>query len=224
MRDEVNSKEKKYQEWANFYAWKRKKSDYSCFKYHLFFYSFPMRIVKISIAVIIILVALCTGVRRYAGGFSHVTLEEKMMGPYTFAYLPFTGNYSNVGPTMEKVTQALKADGIEVKLWLGIYYDNPQTVPADQLRSDVWSIIDSKDIAKLQKKSDNYLIKTIPANQNIVATFPAKNMLSYMIWPMKVYPIMAKYMTEKNYPMMTVAMELYDISNKVTYYFTKIQK
>lgn len=182
-----------------------------------------MKIAKIITSIIAIIIALLLSLRRYVGGFWKVQIEEKNMGPYTFAYLSFTGSYYKVGPTMDSITQALQDDGIVAEKWLGIYYDDPAQVPEDQLRSEIWAIIESKDISKLKRNSEKYLVKTIPANKSVVATFPIKNNLSYMVWPMVVYPILTQYMTEKNYNLMTETMELYDMTGKITYYFVKIK-
>lgn len=125
---------------------------------------------------------------------------------------------------MDGIQKALETDGITSEIWLGIYFDDPATTPADQLRSEVWSIIEKNDISKLKKNNKNYLIKKIPSMKSVVATFPIKNDLSFMIGPMKAYPLMTKYMTEKKYNPVVEGMELYDMKNKVTYYFAKIQE
>ena len=94
----------------------------------------------------------------------------------------------------------------------------------NQLRSEIGSIIDDKDIGKLKANSDKYLIKNIPVSKSVVATFPIKNNVSYMAGPIVVYPKLTKYITDKNYNSGYKTMELYDMPNKMTYYFIEIQE
>jgi hypothetical protein len=60
----------------------------------------------------------------------------------------------------------------------------------------VGAVIDSKDASKLGSIKD-IKVKTIAAGNSIVVEFPLKNALSYMIGPMKVYPVITKYMLSK---------------------------
>ncbi|MEI6773767.1 MAG: hypothetical protein WCL18_02910 [bacterium] len=39
--------------------------------------------------------------------------------------------------------------------------------------------------------------KTLTAGNKMVVEFPLKNTISYMIGPMRVYPVITKYMQEK---------------------------
>jgi hypothetical protein len=87
----------------------------------------------------------------------------------------------------------------------------------------VWSVIASQDLGKLVGNKE-VKITTINPGNKIVVEFPLKNSFSYMIGPMKVYPIIAKYMKEKWYTTQTPMIELYDIAAKKIYYMTEITK
>ena len=125
---------------------------------------------------------------------------------------------------MDNVNKTLKTEWIETTNGLGIYYDNPDTTPVDKLRSDVGMIIDTKDISKLDRKSADYKIKTIPASDSALTQFPIKNSLSYVIWPMKAYPALTRYLTDKWYKTEVEAMELYDMTAMKIYYIINIKK
>jgi hypothetical protein len=58
----------------------------------------------------------------------------------------------------------------------------------------------------------------------MVVEFPLKNSLSYMIGPMKVYPVIAKYMKDKGYNNEVPMVELYDMMAKKIYYIANITK
>jgi len=145
------------------------------------------------------------------------------MGPYTMAYVNFTGNYGKVWPSMTKVYEALSGAGITTITGAGVYYDDPAVVTGSELRSDVGAIIDAKDIGKLVANKD-IKITTLTAGTKIVVEFPLKNSLSYMIGPMKAYPAITQYMKEKWYTSEVPMVELYDMVAKKIYYMTNIAK
>jgi len=63
------------------------------------------------------------------------------------------------------------------------------------LKSDVGAVIMPQDSSKVTSK--DIQIKTLAAEDKIVVEFPLKNDFSYMIGPMKVYPVIAKYIKDK---------------------------
>lgn len=158
----------------------------------------------------------------YVGGFSKIEVKEQNMWPYTIAYTQFTGAYAKVWPSMTMVYDVLSGAGVTSSTGIGIYYDDPALVSWTELRSDVGAVIDLRDITKLNKKSAIKLT-TLSEKPSIVVEFPLKNNVSYMIGPMKVYPAIAKYMTEKGYTTWGAMIEIYDIAAKKIYYITSIK-
>jgi hypothetical protein len=57
----------------------------------------------------------------------------------------------------------------------------------------------------------------VPLANSVVVEFRAKSMFSYMIGPIKAYPVLNKYLKEKNYTV-TTSLEIYDMPNKMIYY------
>jgi len=165
-----------------------------------------------TIIVIAVLLLLFVG---YMGYFSSYDVEEKEMGPYTVAYQEHTGPYTQVGSTMDRVYQALLSEGITNQLGFGLYLDNPAIVDKSKLRSEVGSIISGDDIQKLSTTTENYMVKTFPQAKSVVAEFPYKNMLSYMMAPMKMYSVLEDYMLENNieWTENMPAIEIYDMEN-----------
>lgn len=115
---------------------------------------------NILIIIGIIIVVLFIG-RWYLGGFTTPVATEKTMSPYVVAYTTFTGDYKSVGPTMNKLYDALSGAGVTSSTGIGIYYDDPAVVSGAALRSDVGSVISQKDFPKLNKKSSDYKLKVI---------------------------------------------------------------
>ena len=144
------------------------------------------------------------------------------MGPYTIAYINFTWEYGKVGPSMTKVYDALSGAGITSFTGIGIYYDDPAVVSWTELRSDIGGVITPQDSSKLTNNKE-IQTKMLPWGTKIVVEFPLKNTISYMIWPMKVYPVITKYMKAKWYKK-TAMLELYDTAAKKIYYIADIIK
>jgi hypothetical protein len=182
-----------------------------------------MKILKWSLIILAVLIIALLGYLAYLGVFSALKVTEQKIGPYTLAYAEYMGPYSGSGPILTQVNSSLKKDGIECLKGFGIYYDDPKQVAADKLRSKLGCIIDAKDLAKFSKVSRKYKVMNWPARGCLVAEFPIRNNLSYMIGPMKAYPELNKALKEKGYKMGAV-MELYDMPDKKILYIMVIAK
>lgn len=174
------------------------------------------------ILVLMVIILACANI-WYLGGFTTPEAKEQNMGPYTIAYVNFVGNYGQVWPSMTKVYDVLSGAGVVSLTGVGIYYDDPAIVSGNKLRSDVGAVIASQDLGKLVWNKE-VKITTINQGNKIVVEFPLKNSFSYMIGPMKVYPVIAKYMKEKWYTTQTPMIELYDMTAKKIYYIAEIGK
>jgi len=173
-----------------------------------------MKILKIIGLVLAVLLVMVVLFLAYMGFFSSIKIVEKETGPYTIAYESFVGPYAETGKVFNRVYEALQKDGIETKRGLGIYYDDPSKVDADKLRSECGVIIAKKDRAVFEEVKDKYKTKIIENANRMIAEFPKKNVLSYMIGPMKVYPQFAKYMKKMNYNESVLGFEIYDEEQK----------
>lgn len=182
-----------------------------------------MKVLKWLLVLVVVAAVAIAGFMGYLGMFSKVNVTEQKMGPYKYAYVEFTGPYEKSMPAFDEVNNALTAEGIVSSLGIGVYFDDPKSVAADKLRSHCGSIIETKDYAKLAKLKGKVKTGVFKETNCIVAEFPIKNPLSFMVGPMKVYPAMSKYMLEKGYKG-AAGYELYDMPNKITYYFMPIVK
>lgn len=175
-----------------------------------------MKKVIISVLVVV-LIAMVFGI-WYLGLFEPINLSESELGPYKYVYESYTGPYDNTGPIFEKLYKDLDIDGIKVTRGIGFYYDNPQEVAPEKLRSDCGAIIEEPDYSKIEALKDKYHLKDFPKTPVLMARFPIRNMLSFMIGPMKVYPKMAESFDLKKYKPAEYGLEVYDMPNSVTYY------
>lgn len=181
-----------------------------------------MKILKWIGIIILILILAFLGFMGYMGMLTPGDVVEKEMGPYTYVYREFTGPYNETGPVFDKVFKEIEAEGIQTTRGIGIYYDDPSTVPAEKLRSHVGVIIEPKDSERLDEIKDKYNVGKINRGKAAVFTLPIKNSLSYMIGPAIAYPTLMSYMTEKQYRM-TIPLEVYDMDAEEVYYVMMIE-
>ncbi len=116
--------------------------------------------------------------------------------------------------------------GIECAVGFGIYYDNPQEVAVEKLRSEVGCILPESQLARVNEiqVSPTLKIKRNPVVKNIIGTFPYRNKISYVFGVMKVYPKISRYVKEHNYQP-APSMELYDQANgRIEYRMTVVEK
>lgn len=163
----------------------------------------------------------------YEGFFCSIKVKEQVVGDYWVVYQENIGPYEKVAPVMDKVCKDLKNDGIETSLSFGLYYDDPKEVSKEKLRSEVGAALDEKYYDKIESLRSKYNVKQLKSRNSLVAEFPIKNVLSYMIGPMKVYPAMEKYCKMKNIDVKAIkdsfGLEIYDIGNKKTTYIIPIE-
>ncbi len=150
------------------------------------------KILLVAGIAVAVLVIGGVGFLAYLGMFSTVAVAEKEMGPYTMVYESFVGPYAQSGQVFERLYKSLKADGIEAEDGIGIYYDDPRKVPANQLRSDCACVLTPEQVVKAQSLGTKYRFKTLERSPCLVAEFPIRNPMSYMIAPMKTYPALAE--------------------------------
>lgn len=182
-----------------------------------------MKILKWSLIVLLVLIVALLGYLSYLGVFSALKVTEQKIGPYTLAYAEYMGPYSGTGPTLTKVYNSLKQDGVECSKGFGIYFDDPKQVAADKLRSKLGCVIEAKDLAKFSKVSRKYKVMKWPAKNCLVTEFPIRSNLSYMIGPLKAYPAIMKYTKEKGIQS-SLALEIYDMQTKKILYIMEIAK
>jgi hypothetical protein len=115
---------------------------------------------------------------------------------------------------MDKLYYDLKDNyAIETTKGFGLYYDNPQEVSKDKLRSIVGCIIEGKAIEEIRQLTVKYGLKEYPFSKSVVAEFPYKGKLSIILGVFKVYPKLSRFLKERKYTQ-TPIMEIYDQPNE----------
>ena len=173
--------------------------------------------------VLLVLAGISFIFLAYMGALTKPSVSEAKMGPYLFVYEEYVGPYMNAGKICDKVYKSVKNDGIETTRGLGIYFDNPSKVPADKLRSQCGVVVEDKAAAKFIKVSRKYSFKKMKAANSLVVEFPIRNVLSYMVGPMKAYPALNEYVMAKGYKVGSV-YEIYDMPAGKIFFVMEISK
>ena len=183
-----------------------------------------MKIIKVILIILAVVVALFIAVYAYYGGFGKISFSIENQGGETIVYENLTGDYSQSAQVSDKIYYALlNDDKIETTKGIGIYYDNPENVAKDQLRSEIGCIVENADSVTLAKLSKKYQVKTLPTGEFVVAEFPFKGKLSVMFGIMKVYPALEKFCKEQGYIDSPIT-EIYDVPNKKIIYRKEAKK
>ncbi|MBN1621779.1 MAG: hypothetical protein JW871_04230 [Endomicrobiales bacterium] len=181
-------------------------------------------IIKIALGVIAAGIIGLISFLFYMGVFSTPEVTEMETGPYTIVYEEFIGDYKKSGQVFERVGKAMEKEGIKTTRGFGIYFDDPKMVPADKLRSHCGLVIEGDNLKMVPELKKKYNIQVIDKSNRIVIEFPIKNMLSYVIGPMKCYPAFSEYSKEKGYKVDSPGYELYDMQSKKILFMMDIEK
>ena len=181
------------------------------------------RVLKITLIIVGLFLLVVFGQYAYLGGFSKIEFQTLKCGNEILIYEEMTGDYAQTPQRMDSVYYKLLNEfGIETGKGFGMYYDNPQHVEKEKLRSDIGVILETRDSLQINKIDSIYHVKILPEEMYLVTEFPFKNPLSVLIGLSKVYPAMAKYAAQHNLTESPI-MEIYDVPNKTITYRKKIQ-
>ena len=182
-----------------------------------------MKIIGIIAIIIVLVLAVLLALLSHYGLFATVNVTEKYVGPYLLVYTKHIGDYNDVAPVMDRLNYDLKDNhSIDSKKGFGIYYDSPQEVAKENLRSVVGCIVEGKSVAELMDVSKKYGVNEYPLSKSLVAEFPHKGYLSIMFGIFKVYPKLNEYIQEHKYDEKPI-MELYDQPNERIEYIISVR-
>jgi len=165
----------------------------------------------VFVCLLFTLIITVLGYVSYSGIWSSiiVSTSETEYGPMTMAYKTIVGPYKDAG---EFFTESFCL--LPDREQLGIYYDDPEGMPANQLRCAVGPVLakgTEKPVpAEMEKMVKNgFKIVHLPKPSYVVmASFPFSTTLSIFLAIYKVYPRLRDYIAQRNlcaYP----AMEIY---------------
>ena len=139
---------------------------------------------------LVALCAACGGFAAWLGAFAEVTIAERPIGPYAFAYreLP-NATPADVGRVTEELVGELSAAGASDLKPLGVYGPDGSA----QIGVAVGGGLD-----KLASLGDVHT-RELRAERGLVAEFPWRMPLSFVVSYVKVNPALERYREAKGY-------------------------
>jgi hypothetical protein len=182
-----------------------------------------MKIIKWFLIVLVALVLVIAAWLAYMGIFSTPKVTVQKIGPYTLVYEEYVGSYSNTGKVLQRVYDGCTLEGVKTEKGFGIYLNNPKMTDPSKLQSEIGCVLEAKDLGKARLLRRKFKVKVWQASDCLVAEFPIRNNLSYMIGPFKVYPELNKAMAARK-AKLGACMELYDVPAKKTLFIFQLVK
>lgn len=164
------------------------------------------------------IIALGIFVLWYIGLFDSMQLEKKNFSMKIVAGINFKGSYQQIGPVMGFVDSALNQIGISSPLGFGIYYNDPNTTPEEDLESFVGKVIEEEHLERVEEiKALGLDVDTIPSGEVLTASIPIRSQMSYMLGPVRAYPALEQ-MALDSAENVTLVFEFYNLrTQKIEY-------
>jgi hypothetical protein len=176
-----------------------------------------MRIIVIIITVLFI---FFLGVSFYAGMFDKLSLEIAEVGPYPIIYREHKGPYDGVKFALHDVYRHLKTKRMQwTTKGIAVFYDNPQTVKAQDLHSIAGCITDTV----LTNLDTPYKSQIMPKTRAIVGTFHIRSFLSNYTGTQKYYSAKESFARENKVVLAGPVIELFDMGARRVFYIAPVK-
>ncbi|MEO0399361.1 MAG: hypothetical protein AAF224_08030 [Pseudomonadota bacterium] len=150
-----------------------------------------MGVIRIILFLLGALIVAIAGFAVYLGALKSVTVERSQFGPVSFVYGTHTGPYSKLSESWTAFLETAATRGVDTCHSLAVYLD-PPGAPDDQKRTLLGCRIDAMDESMKTAPLATMPSFELPASEALTSTFPFKNVASFWVGPMKVYPEMTK--------------------------------
>lgn len=168
-------------------------------------------------------IALVFVMLSYTGAFRDVKMEVHELGPFFLYSQPHRGAYHKIVKQLESIETLAKAENVDCKTTFGRFYDDPESVDEDRLKSDVGCFYESSEPVLSANFKEQTQRQEIPRQLFIEGSFDG----APSIGPLKVYPKMKELLLEKGYIENGAPVEIYEMSKDVgvrTRYLFPIKK
>ena len=140
------------------------------------------------------------------GGFNPVLIEETAAGPYSYAYLESSGDYSKLPDKAVEAREVLVAAGIDVGKPITVLYSNPDLVDVGKRLARTGYLVQPGSKVPLPLAVDS-----IPSRSVLVARVRAGSMLA----PGRAYAALDKYLQARGEGIRMPTVEIYEIADSV---------
>lgn len=143
----------------------------------------------------------------FLGVFAQATVSVTEAGPYRYVYVAMKGPYYRIDDALQDLNRELTLKRIPHGTPIGIFYDDPRTVPEKALRSRAGYLL-AADV-KLPKHLPEDFIPRRRVIQVQVSAHPS-------IAPIKLYRALEEYAQAQGIPMRSPSLERYGPKRVVT--------
>lgn len=154
----------------------------------------------------------------YLGGYKDVSIETISQPKLRMLYLEHQGEYHKILDTIRKVESWAETNSVRCSQTFGHYLDDPESGPADRLRSHGGCIVN-----QALEPSDGLAYKEAQTANYLYAKFTG----APSIGPFKVYPDVEDYAAENRIRLSKDAIEVYTLYGQgkvlTEYYFRIIE-
>jgi len=136
------------------------------------------------------LVTACVGFAAWLGAFATVSIEERPIGPFTFAYreLP-NATPADVGRVTERLLSELSAAGASEMRPLGVYKPDGSAQIGVAVGGGAEKLKNLPDVE----------MRELVSERGMVAEFPWRMPLSFVVSYLRVNPAFERYREAKGY-------------------------
>jgi len=160
------------------------------------------RFVPFLVAFVLPIVAIYA----WWGGFNTVHIETAVRGPYDYAYVEHTGDYSKLPDRQREARQALLAQGIEPGLGITVLYSNPDVVNVNERKARTGYLLPAGSHVQPPLQQDR-----IEARSVLVARVQAAAHLA----PSRIYPALDKHQQAQGRGIRMPTVEIFEPSGSV---------
>lgn len=149
---------------------------------------------KILIGVLAALAVVIGGGLAWLGAFSPVQVQEREVGPYSYVYvLEPSADSGQVGPLTEALGRRLETAGFRDRRPAQVYYPQGRGI-----QNQIGFMVDRAPPANEVLGADTFF-RPIPVQRYLVARFPYRNALSFMVGGARVDAAFAERRAERRY-------------------------
>ncbi|TNF55476.1 MAG: hypothetical protein EP309_03905 [Gammaproteobacteria bacterium] len=140
------------------------------------------------------------------GGFSPIELQTELRGPYEYAYVEHTGDYSKLPDRQAEAGKELVIQGIKPGLPITVLYSNPDVVNVNERKARVGFLIPPGSQVQPPLQQDR-----IEARSVLVARVQAAALLA----PSRIYHALDQHQQAQGRGIRMPTVEIYEPSGSV---------
>lgn len=137
------------------------------------------------------------------GGFNPVSMGTETRGPYTYAYLEQTGDYSKLPNRQNEVRMSLEAQGVAPGHGITVLYSNPDVVEVNARRARAGYLVPEGSVVR-----EPLHVDSIPARRVLAARVQAGALLA----PSRVYSVLDRHLQASGQGIRMPTVEIFEAS------------